>query len=281
MAEPKQESCVSKIKESWSKIYNAPCFWLKTITYCVICFLVTIGLFTLVKFALDNFTEALAYSYMAPERLGQFGDFLGGTLNPIFGFATVCLLLWSVFIQRKELSLTRDELSKSATALNNQVKLATDEYNRKQLNEVLLELENAYEKIRVEGFETQRISYVDRHSMPSDSSVSCINDMLVAANKKNQVSTIEDLIERIYDPLNGDKYESIKIRTDKFLEITNKVLSIHEELLKVSHLTSIRINIQEKAKIKINNLAKISLISDDEKSARLSRIDLATLDLKQ
>jgi len=35
------------------------------------------------------------------ERLGQLGDFLGGTLNPIFGFTTVCLLLWSTFMQRK------------------------------------------------------------------------------------------------------------------------------------------------------------------------------------
>lgn len=81
------------------------------------------------------------------ERLGQLGDFLGGTLNPIFGFATVCLLLWSVYIQRKELSLTRRELKKSARALKKQVELATDEYNRKQIDESLTKLYGTLEEL--------------------------------------------------------------------------------------------------------------------------------------
>lgn len=50
------------------------------------------------------------------ERLGQLGDFLGGTLNPIFGFVTVCLLLWSVFVQRQELSLTRKDYDTNNTS---------------------------------------------------------------------------------------------------------------------------------------------------------------------
>lgn len=137
MTESKQESCISKTKKSWSEIYNAPCFLLKIIIYCVIGLLVALGLLTLVRFALDNFNDAISYSYMAPERLGQFGDFLGGTLNPIFGFLTVCLLLWSIFIQRKELSLTRKELKKSAKALNEQVNISKDEYDRKYVLDLL------------------------------------------------------------------------------------------------------------------------------------------------
>ncbi|WNL28149.1 putative phage abortive infection protein [Arcobacter cryaerophilus gv. pseudocryaerophilus] len=61
------------------------------------------------------------------ESLGQFGDFLGGTLNPIFAFLSYCLLLITIKIQNKslktsqeELELTRMELSKSATALQEQ-----------------------------------------------------------------------------------------------------------------------------------------------------------------
>lgn len=49
-------------------------------------------------------------------NLGTFGDFLGGTLNPIFTFLTFIGLLVTIFIQRKELSLTRIELSKTAKA---------------------------------------------------------------------------------------------------------------------------------------------------------------------
>jgi hypothetical protein len=64
------------------------------------------------------------------ERLGQLGDFLGGTLNPIFGFATVCLLLWSVFIQRKELKET-------TTALKQQNSILLSEQARLELTPTL------------------------------------------------------------------------------------------------------------------------------------------------
>ena len=90
------------------------------------------------------------------ERLGQLGDFLGGTLNPIFGFATVCLLLWSVFIQRQELSLTRIELSKSSTALQNQLKQNQDNSARHQLTDIL---NREYE--RYETLLSARFKHVD------------------------------------------------------------------------------------------------------------------------
>lgn len=56
------------------------------------------------------------------EKLGQFGDYLGGVLNPVLGFVTVGLLIWSLRIQREELALTRQELAetKEETALSRQ-----------------------------------------------------------------------------------------------------------------------------------------------------------------
>ncbi|ABX49308.1 conserved hypothetical protein [Shewanella baltica OS195] len=42
---------------------------------------------------------------------GTFGDFLGGVLNPILGFATVGLLIWSLKLQMNELALSRQELA--------------------------------------------------------------------------------------------------------------------------------------------------------------------------
>ena len=44
------------------------------------------------------------------ELFGQFGDYLGGVLNPILGFATVVLLVVSLKLQMNELTLTRQEL---------------------------------------------------------------------------------------------------------------------------------------------------------------------------
>lgn len=61
---------------------------------------------------------------------GQFGDFVGGTANPLLGFITIILLVLTIIIQskqlsissrelelsRRELELTRTELTRSAQA---------------------------------------------------------------------------------------------------------------------------------------------------------------------
>jgi Putative phage abortive infection protein len=44
------------------------------------------------------------------EEMGQWGDFLGGTLNPILTFLTVAGLLYTIMLQRSELRLSREEL---------------------------------------------------------------------------------------------------------------------------------------------------------------------------
>lgn len=137
-----QESCTTRIKIWCKAFYKAPCFWLKIISLLIIIGLAVFGLYQIITSALHYFGKPL--SHFDPERLGQLGDFLGGTLNPIFGFATVCLLLWSVFIQRKELLLTKEELKRSAAALENQFNLATDEYNRKSLEAEIIENNNKY-----------------------------------------------------------------------------------------------------------------------------------------
>lgn len=44
---------------------------------------------------------------------GAFGDYFGGVLNPILGFATVSLLVWSLKYQTDELALTRQVLEET------------------------------------------------------------------------------------------------------------------------------------------------------------------------
>ncbi len=65
-----------------------------------------------------------------PAAWGQFGDFIGGTANPILSFITLVLLAFTLGVQnrqlnissrelelsRKELELTRQELQRSAHA---------------------------------------------------------------------------------------------------------------------------------------------------------------------
>ena len=52
--------------------------------------------------------------------LGAFGDFLGGTLNPIFTFLMLIGLVATIVLQKIELSLARKEFGRSADALKAQ-----------------------------------------------------------------------------------------------------------------------------------------------------------------
>ncbi|CNI37006.1 Uncharacterised protein [Yersinia rohdei] len=65
--------------------------------------------------------------FTSDRDLGTFGDFFGGTLNPILTFISVIFLINTMRIQQKELSITRDDLTltrqeykKTSQALNTQ-----------------------------------------------------------------------------------------------------------------------------------------------------------------
>ena len=53
------------------------------------------------------------------KDLGTWGDFVGGLLNPLLTFITFLAVLLTLWLQREELSLTRDEMVRSANALEN------------------------------------------------------------------------------------------------------------------------------------------------------------------
>lgn len=53
---------------------------------------------------------------------GTFGDFTGGILNPIFGFLTFIAILYTIYIQTKELEYTREELEMTRGEFTNQTK---------------------------------------------------------------------------------------------------------------------------------------------------------------
>lgn len=55
---------------------------------------------------------------------GEFGDFIGGTLNPIFGFLTIVALLLTIKLQISEMKQARAAAECSASALARQCDLA-------------------------------------------------------------------------------------------------------------------------------------------------------------
>ncbi|MGP0173266.1 hypothetical protein ACSVIJ_15480 [Pseudomonas sp. NCHU5208] len=57
------------------------------------------------------------------EVWGQFGDFVGGTLNPILGFVSVLVLVATLGLQRKELSEARETARENNNILAEQLKV--------------------------------------------------------------------------------------------------------------------------------------------------------------
>jgi uncharacterized membrane protein len=51
------------------------------------------------------------------EVWGQFGDFVGGTLNPILSFLSLIALVYTVLLQVRQLDIARDELRNSRSEL--------------------------------------------------------------------------------------------------------------------------------------------------------------------
>ncbi|HAS6391853.1 TPA: putative phage abortive infection protein [Vibrio parahaemolyticus] len=59
------------------------------------------------------------------EDWGTFGDFLGGSLNPLLSFLGLIALLLTIVLQNRELEATREELARSAEAqVNSEVALS-------------------------------------------------------------------------------------------------------------------------------------------------------------
>lgn len=83
--------------------------WIAAIAAIVAVF---VALFYLIKFR----------GGLSPDqtRWGEFGDYIGGVLNPIFGFLGLIALLLTIALQAKELKLSRKELRNSSNALKAQ-----------------------------------------------------------------------------------------------------------------------------------------------------------------
>ncbi len=67
------------------------------------------------------------------ETWGVFGDFVGGSLNPIFSLAGLVALLITIALQSQELEATRKELQKSAVANQAQAEYIAAQQKRDDL----------------------------------------------------------------------------------------------------------------------------------------------------
>jgi hypothetical protein len=69
------------------------------------------------------------------ETFAQFGDFMGGVLNPIFSFLTIFLLVGSLALQRQELSKVIEELELTRHVHQSTVNMNHYEYILKEFEQ--------------------------------------------------------------------------------------------------------------------------------------------------
>ncbi|MET0950218.1 MAG: hypothetical protein ABWY17_17210 [Pseudomonas sp.] len=84
----------------------------------IVCAALIVAIWLLISFVLKfGFTPS-----DSQENWGQFGDFVGGILNPLFSIIGLLALLHTIVLQSKELASSTKELRSSAKALKRQNK---------------------------------------------------------------------------------------------------------------------------------------------------------------
>lgn len=125
MAENKKKENIDFLDENYLKISNAlndeektrkSLFYIFIIALCIIGFIFLIELILVVCF----------YDI---DKLGAFGDFFGGMINPLLTFCTFMALLMTIILQQKELSLTREELSETKQATKDSAQALREQSN--------------------------------------------------------------------------------------------------------------------------------------------------------
>jgi len=94
----------------------------------------------------DNFKGNLSSSN---SDWGTFGDFIGGTLNPILSILSLIALLLTIVLQSKELESTRMELERSASAQESTEKILNEQsktFARQQFESTFFSLLDQHNK---------------------------------------------------------------------------------------------------------------------------------------
>lgn len=114
-------------------------------------------------FYFSNFNGDLSSK---PEHWGTFGDFIGGTLNPILSFFALMALLLTIVLQSKELEGTKEELRRSAEAQENSEKSFKEQskiLNKQQFESTFFSLLDQHNKV-IDKLSESNNNRVDRSS---------------------------------------------------------------------------------------------------------------------
>lgn len=171
---------------------------------------------------------------------GAFGDFLGGVLNPILGFATVGLLIWSLKLQmnelalsRQELTLTRQELAEtkketslSRKAMEEQVNHIKNEAKLNELTRLLERSQKKYEVMMNASFPIKSFPLSqDTNQSINDSYNSLLNDTILTVGGTSSAFIINAALRN-----RTAKRHLVKLRRETILisDLALKYYSVNE-----------------------------------------------------
>ncbi|NWD78863.1 hypothetical protein HX891_00620 [Pseudomonas reactans] len=171
---------------------------------------------------------------------GQFGDFVGGTLNPILSFITIYILYRTIILQQESLEktsaaltlsqntyeLSRTELSKSSEILVTQNKLIQ-----------LQKFEGAFfelTKLTIEAINTSSYTFEKTEYKGSSGLDGLIFDLFKKISDKKNTNWIEDFFDE-----NENFFSLLKLTSGIFSFVNRSSLSPEEKNSYLSLLTSI------------------------------------------
>ncbi len=211
------------------------------------------------SFILDNFLAKLSND---PATWGTFGDYLGGTLNPIISFLALIGLLYTIHQQAQEMQSTREELKQAAEQQRRQA----DIFNLQQFESTFFSLLEQHNKIIekiMTPIEAKRIKIIEESRDITNGELIKHNTITMMKNNYQHSFTINP-----NDDSCSNFYEQNYWRISNY-HIANEILISHElrryfiTLFQILKFISINLSVSEN---KIKNLKIFS--SDDQESRK-------------
>lgn len=149
---------------------------------------------------------------------GTFGDFIGGTLNPIFALFSLFAIIYTIKIQTKELELSREELEATRKELEGS-RIAQQEQSES------LKLQNEATKLQI--FENTFFQLLNQHNE--------YLDLLIEEKCLEQISFIEYKYINGFAQNNGPMkkvqiYEEFKLLNYKNYVVKNYYMILYQLL---------------------------------------------------
>lgn len=164
---------------------------------------------------------------------GTFGDFIGGTLNPIFALFSLFAIIYTIKIQTKELELSREELEATRKELEGS-RIAQQEQSES------LKLQNQATKLQM--FENTFFKLFEQHNEMLDN---CYNSHGIISILNYQSNRVNDVGEVLKDANKNELIDNFRYTNQHNNAVKNYFMVLYQ-LLKFIDIQCIKNNFDAK-----------------------------------